>query len=94
MTSQHWHQQENFDLSTYKCQLIEDLMSEITNNHEKIIDDWYKVQLADAYERNGQIRPCDFILRKEPVFEKVKGKDCDLPCFSGYRYWFEQKNKE
>lgn len=85
--------QEDFDLEAYKNQIMKDLVSEITNNHEKILDDWYKAHLADEYQRDGKIRPCDFILRKEPVFEKIKGKDCDLPCFSGYKYWFEQKNE-
>lgn len=55
---------------------------EITKNHRKIIDDWCKAYLAQLYQEGHELKPGNFILNEQDVWEGNKYQK---------KYWFTPK---
>jgi len=71
--------------------LLDELVADISKNHRKILEDWYKANVAQSYEETKEIRPCDYVLNQQPVFSHHPLEGRDTPSLTGYRYWFSEK---
>ncbi len=62
-------------------EILEKVVIEISQNHDKIIDDWCKAYLAQLYEEGVDIKPGCFTLNEQvPTIQKAELVK---------RYWFE-----
>jgi hypothetical protein len=76
-------------------QYLDELVADISTNHRKILEDWYKANLAKEYEDRKEIKPFEFTLNQKPIHDHHPQEDGrDIPCFMGYRYWFTRNNNQ
>lgn len=67
----------------FSDEILNKVVQDIADNHNKIINDWCKAYMAQLYEEGVQIKPGNFTLNEQvPTFHK--GKDCLVK-----KYWFE-----
>lgn len=66
--------------------IIDDVVKDMIQNHEKIIDDWCKAYMAQLYQEGYKIKPGMFILNEQETLLKNG--------FHGKRYWFSLKIHE
>jgi hypothetical protein len=64
---------------------IQKIVEEISNNHHKIIDDWCKAYMAQIYCEGHGIKPGNYCLHEQDVYENGK---------FGKRYWFTKIEDE
>lgn len=70
--------------------ILDKIVQEISQNHNKIIEDWCKAYLAELYEAGVEIKPGCFTLNEQvPIYHDKLG-------LMVKRYWFERgvPNKE
>ena len=62
------------------------VVQDISEKHQKIIDDWCKSYLAQRYQETGIVpKPGDFILNQQSyALNEMK---------AGYKYWFTHKDE-
>lgn len=60
---------------------IEIAVQEISEHHREILNDWCKAYCAELYEKNGSIKPGDFILHQQITPQ-------------GWKYWLTEKEDE
>ncbi len=75
-------------------ELLDKMVADISTNHSKILDDWYKANVAQIYEETREIRPCDFTLNQQPVHEEGRCVHGQVPIFTGYKYWFSRNTDD
>ncbi len=69
-------------------EILQKIVQEIRDNHNKIIDDWCKAYLAQLYEEGKEIKPGNYILCEQlPTYHR--GKETLVR-----KYWFEEKEKD
>lgn len=64
-------------------EILQKIVSDISLNHSKIIDDWCKAYLAQIYEEGHEIKPGSFTLNEQVPTYHI-GKNCMVR-----KYWFE-----